>query len=90
VHFILYCSVENLERIVGNIKSVTSKKFKKRNNTNLWAQKFNRRVISNDKHLAYLMDYIKYNRVKHNLPENQRLQRLIEKMLTPYEDLFPS
>ena len=90
VHFILYCSFENLERIVGNIKSVTSKKCKKTNSTNLWAQKFNRRVISNDKHLAYFMDYIKYNRAKHDLPENLRLQRLIEKMLTHYEELFQS
>jgi hypothetical protein len=36
------------------------------------------------------MEYITYNRIKHNLPENEKLQPLIEKMLTPYEELFPS
>lgn len=90
VHFILYCTIENLEKIVCILKTVTSKKYKKTKKINLWAQKFNRKVIENDEQLAYVMEYITYNRIKHNLPENEKLQRLIEKMLTPYEELFPN
>ncbi len=87
VHFLVYCSIDKLEQIVGNIKSVTSRKFKKSRYTNLWAQKFNRRVIENEEQLASVMNYIQYNRAKHNLPDIERLKKSISQMLTPYEKL---
>ncbi len=87
VHFLIYCQINKLECIVGNIKSVTSRKFKKSKSINLWAQKFNRRVIENEEQLACVMNYIQYNRAKHNLRDNERLKKLIAQMLTPYEKL---
>jgi REP element-mobilizing transposase RayT len=53
----------------------------------LWAQKYNWSVLTDDNSIGNVYEYIKFNREKHSLPFNRRLKEVIEKMLTPFEDM---
>ncbi len=52
----------------------------------LWAQKFNSKLIESEDELANVLDYVRNNRLKHELVENQRLQGIIDKMITKLDD----
>jgi len=88
IHLILCCAAEELEEIMKKIKSTTSRKYKKLYNNKLWAQKFNRRIIENEDQLVRVVNYIEHNRLKHNLPESEKLQQIINRMLTPFDKLL--
>ena len=47
----------------------------------LWAQKFNRQEITNEKQLHATLKYIKNNRVKHKLEPNRALEYLLKHYL---------
>jgi REP element-mobilizing transposase RayT len=88
IHFAIYCEEERLNRIVQNLKSVSSRKFQQRTKIpHLWAQKFNRKVIDIERQLDDVINYIQMNRYKHNLSENKELKSIINKMITPIETI---
>lgn len=104
IHLILICLEKDRDNIVQKLKAVTSRKFlSKYKNTqeqgvmtpcsqnspnHLWAQKYNLSYILDEDALQNKFNYVKYNRQKHGLPENKRLQDIIDNMLTPYENIF--
>ena len=88
IHFIIGCNDEKLDKIIRTIKSYSSKYLKLSTGiSHLWAQKFNRVLIENEKQLNYAFDYIKNNRIKHNLPYSKELEDEIRKMITPFENI---
>jgi REP element-mobilizing transposase RayT len=89
IHFVIVCTPEKIVSIVQNIKSITSRKFNERCKTsNLWAQKFNRKVIKDREQLRSVLIYIRDNRIKHNLEENRKLQAIVDGMITSIDSLF--
>ena len=91
IHIILVCEEENREKIIRKLKGKSAQYFKKNHNIkktfNLWAQKYNSRCIETEEQLASAYDYVINNRMKHGLPENPDLERTIEEMLTPYDEI---
>lgn len=65
----------------------SAKKEKKKYNS-LWTQKFGNSRVDSEEYLLNAMDYIRNNRVKHELPENFELQNIINGMLTTTEHAF--
>lgn len=53
----------------------------------LWAQKYNWNVVTDEDGLGNVAEYVKFNRDKHNLPVNRELEKVIEKIVTPLEDI---
>ncbi|RPI18362.1 MAG: hypothetical protein EHM58_05890 [Ignavibacteriae bacterium] len=68
------------------IKIVTSKKFKELMNVNLWAQKFNRKAIDSVEGFSNVVNYVRNNRMKHDLSESEELEKAIQMMLTPFDN----
>lgn len=74
VHLLLVCEPDELSNIVRKLKGRSSQKLKealgipKKEGFQLWAQKFNRKPISDADGLANVQQYIFHNRRKHGLP----------------------
>ncbi|MCK9612529.1 MAG: DNA methyltransferase [Bacteroidales bacterium] len=85
IHIILVCEEEELANIVRKLKGKSAQKFKEYKaiasdeTFHLWAQKFNKKEITNDRQLAATINYIQTNRIKHSLPD-------ISKGLQPIAD----
>ena len=90
IHFVIVCNYEEISSIVQAIKSISSREFRKEINipTVLWAKKFNKKIIDKEKQLTDTINYVDYNRIKHNLPDNEKLKEIIGKMITPIETAF--
>jgi REP element-mobilizing transposase RayT len=92
VHLILKCEVRDRDNLVRKLKGKSAQLYKTNHHFtgefHLWAQKYSWLCITNDEQLSNLYEYVTYNRTKHNLTENNELELLIKKMLTPYEELF--
>jgi len=58
------------------------------NSVPLWTQKFGNSRIDSEEYLLNAMDYIRTNRIKHELPENVELENIINGMLTTTEHAF--
>ncbi|MDX9883727.1 MAG: Eco57I restriction-modification methylase domain-containing protein [Prolixibacteraceae bacterium] len=77
VHILLVCDEEELTNIVRKLKGKSAQKFKehrglaKDETFNLWAQKFDRRLIESEEQLANTIEYIVNNREKHRQKRNQ-------------------
>ncbi|MCA1760150.1 MAG: transposase, partial [Bacteroidales bacterium] len=54
----------------------------------LWAEKFDGKEITSNEQLENTMAYINNNRKKHNLPENKKLQSLIQNMISSRKHAF--
>lgn len=84
VHMILVCRPEALPNIVRKVKGKSAQKLKEHLNVaseekfHLWAQKFNRKRITDDDQLHSTWNYIVHNRKKHELPENKGLSSIDE------------
>src|SRR5690606_14646013 len=86
IHMLLVCEPDELSNIVRKVKGRSSQKLKehlgvpKEEKFTLWAQKFNRKPITDRDGLANVQQYIFHNREKHNLPpldpEDKGLQPL--------------
>ena len=62
---------------------------KKKNKYNqLWTQKFGRKEIVTDEQLNNTLNYIRNNRKKHELPENKKLNAIIDKMTCTIDHAF--
>tara|TARA_R110002124_G_scaffold287287_1_gene472290 strand:- start:13111 stop:16746 length:3636 start_codon:yes stop_codon:yes gene_type:complete len=74
VHMLLVCEPYELSNIVRKLKDRSSQKLKeaigipKEEKFQLWAQKFNRKPITDRDGLANVQQYIFHNRQKHGLP----------------------
>ena len=78
VHIILVCDKDELSNIVRKLKGKSAQKFKehlgleKDETFNLWAQKFDRRLISSEQQLTHTIEYIENNREKHHAVQNKQ------------------
>jgi len=54
----------------------------------LWTQKFGKRKITDDNDLLNVINYIRTNRQKHELPENKKLEKIINEMTCSVEHAF--
>jgi REP element-mobilizing transposase RayT len=92
IHLLLVCEEKNIINIIRKIKGKITQIYKKKNKINksfsLWAQKFSITDIENDEKFLNIIEYIKNNRKKHNLPENKGLQPLVTKCKTSIEKIF--
>ena len=95
VHILLVCDEEELTNIVRKLKGKSAQKFKehlglaKDETFNLWAQKFDRKLISSEEQFANTIEYIANNREKHHLPDiNKGLQPLVKRMTCTREHAF--
>jgi REP element-mobilizing transposase RayT len=62
---------------------------KRETQNNLWAQKFNRKLIRSEKQFWNVIQYIENNRLKHQLPElPERTIEMIQSVLTDYKNAF--
>jgi len=74
VHILLVCEPDELSNIVRKLKGRSSQKLKealgipKEEKFQLWAQKFNRKPITDPDGLSNVQQYIFHNRRKHGLP----------------------
>ncbi len=64
------------------------KNEKKRKYNSLWTQKFGKRKITDNNDLRNVINYIRTNRQKHKLPENEKLKKIINKMTCSVEHAF--
>lgn len=69
VHIIIICKDEERDNIVKILKSKTTYYYKKIfgivEKFNLWAQKYNSSIIKSDEELVKVINYVKYNDLKH-------------------------
>jgi len=78
IHMLLVCDEDELTNIVRKLKGKSAQKFKeqlglaKDETFNLWAQKFDRKLITSEKQLANTIKYITNNREKHRAAKNQQ------------------
>jgi hypothetical protein len=83
---LLFCKESELNNIVCILKSKSTYLFKKNNaitdSITLWGQKYNCSYIENEEKFYACIEYIKNNRKKHLLPENESLNTLIQNMIT--------
>ena len=82
-----------LPEITQKIKSKTSKEVHKATNEHatkpLWTQKFGCKEIESEIQLTNTIEYIKNNRVKHNLPTiNKGVCSLVENMVCSFDAAF--
>lgn len=54
----------------------------------LWTQKFGCNPINTDEHFWNTVNYIENNKVKHKLPKNPKLEKIISTFVKTYEDCF--
>ncbi len=99
IHFIIHVdSEEELTNSVKTLKSLSTKKFKEflwvenQEHFSLWAQKFNRKQIKDEKSYKDISEYIINNRKKHGESSKefeQKLRKLIDKGSWPLEQPWP-
>ena len=80
-------TVVDTEANSGSDSSMNTKKEKKKYNS-LWTQKFGKRKITDDNDLQNVINYIRTNRQKHELLENKKLEKIINKMTCSIEHAF--
>ncbi len=64
--------------------SDTEKKGKRKYNS-LWTQKFGKSEVKNEEYLNNAIEYIRNNRVKHELPENPEIEKIKKEFLSSLE-----
>ena len=103
MHIMLVCEKQELNEIVAKIKGRSSyflnrwvnpseqkaaPKYADGTRIPTWTRKFNTSFITSDEKFHNTIEYIKNNRQKHQLPENNELQTLVEKMICTREHAF--
>ncbi|MDA3871827.1 MAG: Eco57I restriction-modification methylase domain-containing protein, partial [Candidatus Marinimicrobia bacterium] len=94
VHILLVCEDDEIANIVRKLKGKSSQKLKeylqipKEEQFTLWAQKYSNTYIDNEKKLWNTIEYIKTNRIKHELAINNGLQSIIERICCDYDHAF--
>jgi len=92
IHLILKCVENQRDAIICRLKGKSTQFFKQNHNIktsyHLWAQKYNFYEIDNDQQLVNTIEYIRYNRRKHNLPPNRDLKSIVPGMLSQISELL--
>jgi len=78
------CSLDDL--VVSSIDGHKSPRGEKQNS--FWTQKYNCKHITSDDYFWNTYNYIEKNKVKHNLPKNPKLEKIILGFVKTYEDCF--
>ncbi len=102
IHIVLVCEEDEVNEIVRKIKGRTARevnlskgfkplvKEKAEKSIPLWTQKFGCKEITDENQLANTLHYIKTNRVKHNLPDNENkgFKPLVDSISCSHEHAF--
>ena len=91
IHLIIYCNNNEVPYIVRKLKGKSAYYYKQKRKLikyKLWAQKYNCVQIENDEQLFDTIEYIRYNRRKHNLPPNTELRKYVVDMITPLDQIL--
>ncbi len=92
VHLVLVCKEEERDSIVKTLKSHSTYLYKKQRGIkcrySLWAQKYSYRTKGNEKSLFNAIEYVESNREKHNVTEDKEIEKLVQGILTPYEEIY--
>jgi REP element-mobilizing transposase RayT len=100
MHLLQVCEEEELTKIVGKIKGKSSRLYNSNKGINplvqenseksvsLWTQKFGKSEIKDEKYLNNTIEYIRNNRVKHELPENKEIEKTKKEFLCTKEHAF--
>lgn len=85
VHILLNCEETKLANIIRILKGKSTQLFKKKHDItqdfHLWARKYNCSYIETEEKFYSCIEYIKNNRKKHSLTENELLNTIITKMV---------
>jgi len=54
----------------------------------LWTQKFGKKKITDNEQYSNTLNYIRNNRIKHELPENKKLQKIIDSFVCTTKHAF--
>jgi len=88
MHMLLVCEKEELPKIVKRIKGRTARERNRNKGINplvrlngeksvsLWTQKFGKSEIKDEEYLNNAIEYIRNNRVKHELPSSKEIEKL--------------
>ncbi len=73
VHLVISVKFENLTNLIRELKSRSTYLYKKnysiKENINLWARKFNSKILNTDKAIFNSIYYVENNHLKHSLEE---------------------
>jgi REP element-mobilizing transposase RayT len=72
----------------ANAPSEENNNKEKKTYNSLWTQKYNRSEIKDDNYLNNTIEYIRNNRIKHELPENKELEKIKNAFICSVEDAF--
>jgi len=87
VHALIECNSKILSNTIRLLKGKSSQRYKEYlgidsgKEFHLWAQKYNKWLITSDEQYNNTFAYIIGNRMKHGLPENKWLQPLVLSMI---------
>ncbi len=89
VHILLVCEEEEIPNIVRKLKGKSSQRLKeylhvpKEEKFTLWAQKYSNTYIESEEQLWNTIEYIRNNRLKHNLPTSSSNDKAHSQGLQP-------
>ncbi len=87
IHILLAIEPKLIDNTIRKLKGKTTQLFKENHNIDneyhIWAQKFDLIKINDEIQLSNVLNYIKFNRQKHLLPENEELKQIIDSFLKP-------
>jgi REP element-mobilizing transposase RayT len=92
IHMLIKCDENTVGSIIRQIKGKSTQLYKEHlgksasESFHLWAQKFNKWLITTDEELRKTTENILYNRKKHGFPENKGLQPLVLSLATKHID----
>ena len=104
MHILLVCEEEEVPKIMHKIKGRTARAcnvlrnkginpldaLRKDGSIPFWTQKYGCKPITSDDQFWNTYNYIENNKIKHNLPKNPKLEKIILGFVKTYEDCFKS
>ena len=104
MHILLVCEEEEVPKIMHKIKGRTARAcnvlrnkginpldaIRKDGSIPFWTQKYGCKPITSDDQFWNTYNYIENNKVKHDLPKNPKLEKIILGFVKTYEDCFKS
>jgi REP element-mobilizing transposase RayT len=102
MHILLVCEEEDVPKIMHKIKGRTARAcnmlrnkginpldvLHKDGSTPFWTQKYGCKPVTTEEHFWNTYNYIENNKVKHDLPKNPKLEKIIFGFVKTYEDCF--
>lgn len=102
MHILLVCEEEEVPKIMQKIKGRTARAcnvlrnkginpldaLRKDGSTPFWTQKYGCKPVTTEEYFWNAYNYIENNKVKHNLPKNPKLEKIILGFVKSYEDCF--